>query len=311
MRCATPRLPAGCTGDAIRLHPFPRGTTTRQFAAGACPCAAVELLVLAALPASAQDTLAAVRPNALVLEIGDGQVGTLDIVLENAQDVYGIDVRASFDPAVIEVVDADPAKDGVQMLPGTFLKPDFVVRNVADNEAGTLLYVDTQVNPTPPASGTGVLFSVRFRGKAAGKVSDLKVTSVEMANRQGVKLKVQPQDGTIRVAGTPVPAATPGAVASVTTAVPTGMPAAPSSTPPAQPATTTPSSIPTQVERTREPSGKTPAPEPSPVPVATSQLDKPDGLPVGWILAGAAIVGLGALALWAIRRTRRSRGGQG
>jgi uncharacterized protein HemX len=87
------------------------------------------------------------------------------------------------------------------------------------------------------------------------------------------------------------------------------MPAAPSSTQPAQPATTTPSSIRTQAERTRAPVSDTPTPDPP--PAAASQVDKPGGFRVGWILVGAGVVGLGAFALWVIRGTRRSQGGQG
>ena len=67
---------------------------------------------------------------------------------------------------LVEVVDADPAREGVQFTPGTFPQPDFVARNVADNEAGTLRYVITQVHPTEPASGDGVLFTVQFRAQA-------------------------------------------------------------------------------------------------------------------------------------------------
>ena len=87
------------------------------------------LALLSALPASAQGQTAVVRSDPAVLEISPGQVATLTIILADAQDVYGIDVRATFDPQRVEVVDADPAKDGVQLAPGTFPQPDFVARN--------------------------------------------------------------------------------------------------------------------------------------------------------------------------------------
>ena len=82
-------------------------------------------------------------------------------------------MRAKFDPAVLEVVDANPAQDGVQIVPGSFLKPDFVVRSLADNAAGTIWYASTQVSPTLPVSGTGVLFSAVLRAKvAAAEIPD-------------------------------------------------------------------------------------------------------------------------------------------
>jgi hypothetical protein len=124
------------------------------------------------------------------LEVGAGQIGTLKIMLVNAKAIYGIDLQATFDPTVVEVVDADAKKTGVQMMSGIFLKPDFLVRNVADNKTGTLRYVVTQLNPTPPASGKGVVLSVQFRGKASGTSSKLTITSAVITDRRGVKQPV-------------------------------------------------------------------------------------------------------------------------
>jgi len=211
------------------------------------------LALLPAHPLLAQGTV--VRPDPTVLEIGQGQVETVNIILENAQDVYAIDVQASFDPAAVEVVDADAGRDGVQMIPGDFVKPDFAVRNTADNAAGTLQYVITQVNPTEPVSGTGTVFSIQLRGKVLGAQSELKIDSVQIANRRGVKLSVQPQDGTLTVVPpkpetpTPVPAPTTASTtepqAAVTsaeaigTAIPTPTPVvvdSPTPVPASQPA---------------------------------------------------------------------------
>jgi hypothetical protein len=183
---------------------------------------ALWLALWPAQPVWAQGGPAIVRPEPKLLNVGQGQVETLEILLENAQDVYGIDVRASFDPAVVEVVDADPSRDGIQMTPGSFVKPDFMVRNVADNEAGTLQYVITQVNPSEPVTGTGVILSVQFRGKVLGQQSELTIGFVEIADRRGVKLSVQGQNGALAVVQpkpptpAPVPSATPVPPASPT-----------------------------------------------------------------------------------------------
>jgi hypothetical protein len=73
------------------------------------------------------------------------------------------------------------------MGPGGFLKPDFTVHNLADNAAGTLRYVVTQLNPTPPVSGKGVVLSIRFRGRNPGTSSKLIITSAVIADRRGNK----------------------------------------------------------------------------------------------------------------------------
>jgi hypothetical protein len=150
-----------------------------------------------------------------LLDVGAGQVEQVNVIVENAQDAYGIDVRASFDPAAIEIMDDDPDQSDVQMTPGEFIKPDFLVRNIANNAEGTLQYVATQVNPTPPASGSGVVLSIRVRGKAQGASSAFTVSFVEIADRRGVKMPVEGGEGAIQVVApkpeTPTPAVQPTA----------------------------------------------------------------------------------------------------
>ena len=161
-------------------------------------------LLLPSQAALAQEGKALVRTEPAVLEVGKGQIETLQILLVNAQNVYGIDLQAGFDPAVVEVVDADPDQAGIQMTPGSFLKPDFVVRNVADNQAGALHYVVTQLNPTPPANGEGVILSIQFLGKATGIETALTILSVQIADRRGVKQPVTARDAEL-VAVSPKP----------------------------------------------------------------------------------------------------------
>ncbi|MBI5879015.1 MAG: hypothetical protein HZB53_15295 [Chloroflexi bacterium] len=197
---------------------------------------AAALIALATVAPMQAQGGATARPDPPTLEVGLGQQETLNIVLEDAQDVYGIDVRAKFDPAVIEVVDADPSKDGVQMTPGTFIKPDFLVRNTAENVTGTLQYVTTQVNPSPPVSGRGIVVSVLVRGKALGKQTAFTISFVEIADRTGRKLPVRGQAGNIVVVQPKPPTPTPTAQA---TATPTAAPSSvPSPTPPRAAVTT-------------------------------------------------------------------------
>ena len=124
------------------------------------------------------------------LEIGPKQTRTMRILISNARAVYGIDLQAGFDPAVVEVVDADSAREGVQMTAGTFLKPDFTILNLADNQAGTLRFVVTQLNPTPPADGKGTLLSIQFRSKISGRSSRLSFVTVTIADRNGARQPV-------------------------------------------------------------------------------------------------------------------------
>lgn len=175
------------------------------------------------------------------LEIVAGQVRALHILLANANGIYGIDLQASFDPGVVEVVDADPKQAGVQMGSGAFLKPDFTVRNLADNQAGTLRYVVTQLKPTAPASGKGMLLSIQFRGKLAGSSSKLTISSAVMADQHGNKQSPKTQGADLVVVRPNSPTLTPTKLTSaeLVPAVPTWV--VPSLTPARPKATAQPS----------------------------------------------------------------------
>ncbi len=180
--------------------------------------------VLPSQAALAQDGGALVRTNPPVLEIGEGQIETLQILLVNANNVYGMDLQARFDPAVVEVVDADPKQDGVQMTPGDFLKADFVVRNNADNKVGTLHYVVTQLNPTPPANGEGVILTIQFLGKVSGVKAELTFVSIQIADRRGVKPPVTAQDADLLAVPPKPPTPTPVPTATIIISPPTTFP---------------------------------------------------------------------------------------
>lgn len=147
----------------------------------------------------AQST-ATVRPDPASLQLATGEVQTVQVRLENASRVYGIDVRGSFDPAILEIIDVDPARDGIQMTPGSFPRPDFVAANTADNGAGTFRYVITQVNPTPPASGDGMVFSFQVRARAGG-TTEIAIPLVEMSDREGNLLAVSTGSTAVQVTG--------------------------------------------------------------------------------------------------------------
>ncbi len=150
-------------------------------------------------PAAAQSGGAVILFDPQTLEIGLDQVEKIDLILDNASDIYALDLRGSFDPRVVELVDMDLKQDGVQMVPGNFPKPDFLVRNSGDNSAGTFMYVLTQVNPTPPANGKGVVLSLYFKGKLNGQSSKLAVTFIESADRRGNKLPVKAAEISLKV----------------------------------------------------------------------------------------------------------------
>jgi hypothetical protein len=193
----------------------------------------VFVLVLMALPpaTSAQESNTSLRFDPQNIEIPYGGWVDVAVILADATELYGIDVLISYDPAHIEIVDVDSGTEGVQIAPGVLPQPDFVVRNIADNAAGTLRYAVTQVSPTPIASGTGVVFTLRVRGTGASEETAFMFDSVQLASPDGLLLPADYSPGFYRVAtgtsdesvtiGAPTqsPASTPAATVATATVV--------------------------------------------------------------------------------------------
>ena len=139
-------------------------------------------------------------------EISLGATGITDVMVEDVTDLYGVEFEITFDPTLVEVVDADPGKPGVQIQPGDFLSPDWLLENTVDNDNGTIAYALCQLNPSLPQSGDGVLAIITWRGKVMG-TSPITFTHVQLGAPGGVPIPSSTQDGEITV-GEPSPGPT-------------------------------------------------------------------------------------------------------
>lgn len=266
---------------------------TKTFLAILCLCTSLCVATLPTGDVSAQQgTLIHLNPaDALV---GAEQTAAVEVRVENVEHLYGLDIRLSFDPAVVKVVDADPATDGIQVRAGDLLSVDFVVRNTADNEEGTVRFALTQVNPSQEVSGSGIAFIVTFAGKSEGTSTPLSVTYAELATRTGEEIPASTEDGVISVVApeqapaTPTQAppppqptvVTPTPTASQPTTPATGTPVATATTQPTQQASTdtdTPASTspPTQPSPTETPTAPVPTETLAPGQVAVATETQP------------------------------------
>jgi hypothetical protein len=171
------------------------------------------LLLVGLLPATAgaaPSANAIVRPDPIKSSVAVGQIVTINLYVQDVTDLYGADVRLSFDPEILQVVDDAPATAGVQITPlSSFLKPDFVVRKKACNGVdasdpdctggGLVWYAATQVNPSQPVSGSGSLAAVRFRRIKAGDTL-IAVIHNELVTRTGTTIPSEVRDGTVSTA---------------------------------------------------------------------------------------------------------------
>jgi LysM repeat protein len=176
---------------------------------------AVLLTTLFATPVGyglAQDTKVFIDPS--TREIVLGETKKVRIQVENVTGLFGAEVHLTFDPNLLEVVDADADKDGVQIEPGDFLSPDFMAKNNVDQSTGRIVFAVAQMPPHEPVSGSGVLAKVEFRGKAAGTsaltFSTTQPTSpVILSDRDGNAISTSIQNGTVIVTAAGAPTATP------------------------------------------------------------------------------------------------------
>ena len=166
--------------------------------------ATLALLLLTLLLSGPLTGMGSAQEGAMVrLEPLPGQGGadaiTVAIRIENATRLYGVEVHLAFDPARLEVQDADPDTEGVQIQAGDFPSPDFVVQNKADNNKGTIDYAVTQLAPREAVDGSGVLATVTVKGKGT---SSLTFVGAKLANPDGQQIPSQTVDGQIEIAAT-------------------------------------------------------------------------------------------------------------
>lgn len=200
------------------------------------------LLATGALPFSqvlAQGPAARLVP--AFQNINVGQVATVGLQVENVELLYGYQAAVVFDPAILEVVDADTNQAGVQIALGNFIQPNFVQGNSANNSTGAIIVVVSQLAPANPVSGTGTLFTITFRGKANG-TSAVHFTDLRLARSDGNEISVTRQDAQVAVGTQTGPTAT-----FTATATPTPTSTVVTPTPTTTPATATPTSTPTMV----------------------------------------------------------------
>ena len=166
------------------------------------------MVVIFVLPLSVASAYATQQERATVVRIAPqtktvsvGQVFTVELWVDSVVDLYGADIQLSFTPGALEVVDADPGTAGVQItVRYDFLNPASVLQRTANNSAGTISYVATQLNPAPPVSGSGVLFEFQFRALYAGTYP-ITFTTHDLAAQGGVPISHSIQAATYTITG--------------------------------------------------------------------------------------------------------------
>ena len=106
----------------------------------------------------------------------------IKVSVENVSDMEGIATDINYDPTILEVVDTDAGAAGTQLevtnygfLVGATLVAN-VIQDAQGNEVPGAVVVGLNI-PTSPATGSGDLFSIKFRAIAVG------TTIITLTNR--------------------------------------------------------------------------------------------------------------------------------
>ena len=133
-------------------------------------------------------------------EVAPGDRIEMPIQIRNVTDLYAVDLTLTFDPTVVTVEDGNRNRPGVQPALGTFLEAGMTLFNTVDVEEGRVHFAMSQVNPSEPKSGDGILLVLYLRGVAEG-TADLSFANLEMSDRFGDAIPGTPVDGRVTVSG--------------------------------------------------------------------------------------------------------------
>jgi LysM repeat protein len=196
--------------------------------------ALVLVMLLALLPlgsVSADATIVLVDPPSQSVDVG--QTVAVNIKVDTVTNLYGVDIRLTFDAAKLQAQDQIGTMSGVQIKQGDFLDPaqGFMAENSVDNTTGEVRYVFALMAPAPAASGTGVLARIFFQATDSG-TAVVSLTSVTLSDNQAQPIAATLMDGSITILPAAGPTATPTPTTPGVTPVPTDTPV-PTVTPPA------------------------------------------------------------------------------
>jgi hypothetical protein len=104
-------------------------------------------LALPYLPTAAKDDQAVLRFSPATLELAPGTQGMVAVVVENMQDLYGLEFQVSFDPKIVEVMYMEADQEGIQIMPADWWKDGFMAVNKVDNESGRIDFAATMLRP--------------------------------------------------------------------------------------------------------------------------------------------------------------------
>jgi len=139
-----------------------------------------------------------------------GETFTIDVVIADVADLYGVEIQFKWDPLILEYV-SHTAKIPVETYPNGILhQPGITIMDTADPTAGTYAVAYACMDPAPVFDGTGIAFNMTFTVIEAGGCSlefpkhpTTGLPLIELSNSAGLPISYDSQDGYFETPGIP------------------------------------------------------------------------------------------------------------
>ena len=156
------------------------------------------------------------------VEVGWGLTRDVDIIGENLEGVYAVEIRVSFPNSLVQVVDSDPGVTGVQIRDGDIFSgfDTYLIQNSADNSTGIIEYIISITGSQVGMSGNAFIATIPFESLAIGSAV-MSFIEVLLCERDGTSIPVevgfgQAQIDVVTETSTPTPTPEEGASPSPT-----------------------------------------------------------------------------------------------
>jgi len=157
----------------------------------------------------------------------------VNIMVENVEGLYAVELRISFPSGLTQVIDADPSVPGVQLRDGDIFTgfDSYTIQNSANNTYGQIEYIRSVTGSELGKDGGGIIATIPLQGVAAGQGA-MAFVEVVLCEREGISILATYRDSQVDITvvdniSTPTPTPQPGVTLTPTYTPPPG----PSSTP--------------------------------------------------------------------------------
>jgi LysM repeat protein len=135
----------------------------------------------------------------IIPNIAVGETREVQILLKNVDGLHEIEIHISFEPRIVNIVDADPNTDGVQIQAGDMPIPTQVIKNDVQNNAGQIIYHVAQ-DEGSTSRGDGLVATFTVQAMTNGG-SPLQFTIVKLTGAGGQPLQDPQRSSSMIVIG--------------------------------------------------------------------------------------------------------------